>query len=117
MLAIHFQPRVRLALRVVLAALLAAVYLPLIGGHIAVAPEVAYRLPTRPDLYWLAAYSFVSCCLPVALGLCVVLKRSRFAVSVRVRRILTLLVIANLVPFCLATVAWVIATCDGCWIT
>jgi hypothetical protein len=116
MLALDWQPRVRLVLRVVLGALLAAAYVPLIGAHLAVAPEAAHRLATRNDLYWLAAYSFVSGCLPVALGFCVVLERFRFAVSVRVRRMLTLAVIANLVPFCLATVAWVIATCTGCWI-
>ena len=117
MLALEWQPRVRLALRVVLGALLAAAYAPLIGAHIAVAPDVAYRLATRNELHWLAAYSFVSCCLPVALGFCVLVKRSRFGVSVRVRRILTLLVIANLIPFCLASIAWVIATCADCWIS
>ena len=114
MFAHALRPRARLALRVVFTGVLTTAYVLPIGTAMVLAPEVAYRLAAGKASYWLATYTLLSCCLPLALGLSFLLRNSRIAPSVRARRVLTVLVVLNWFPLCVANFIWAISTCQGC---
>jgi hypothetical protein len=116
MFALALRPRARLLLRVVFTVVLTVAYVLPIGTAMVLAPEVAYRLTAGDHSYWLATYTLISCCLPIALGLSFLLRGSRLALSVRARRVLTVLVVLNWFPLCMANFVWAISMCQGCWV-
>jgi hypothetical protein len=116
MFALALHPRTRVALRVVFSVVLTVAYVLPIGTAIVLTPEVAYRLAAGQASYWLATYTLISCCLPLALGLSFLLRDSRLALSARARRVLTVLIVLNWFPLCLANFVWALSTCQGCWV-
>lgn len=116
MFALALRPRTRVALRVVLTVMLTAAYVLPIGTATVLAPEVAYQLAAGKASYWFATYTLISCGLPIALGLSFLLRGSRLAPSARARRVLTVLIVLNWFPLCLANFVWAISMCQGCWV-
>jgi len=108
------SPRAKGILGLALSALLVLGHVPtfIIAFHIG--PRVAKSLWVRDDLFSLAVYTLLSYCLVFALVVVLALAPSRFACSPRIRRLVTILSVANFFPHFVTIALWGLAT--SAWI-